>query len=703
MHAGLLIFGNALALVAAWMSARAWFPARGPEERLLAVATGWATVVVCTMLLLGIVGQLHAGAALGSIAVVAVAAALAARGRHMRDVVAPEVAGAAVVPRLVLGVLGGFLVAAAVPVLHRLLVHVWTPHWDDFSYHAPMAAHWLQAERFVLGPASYHAYYGGNGELLSAWFMLPSKLDAYATLTGLYGMCLSALVAAALARALGAGLQGALVSAAFVLCSKPFLHQASTFAAVDLIGAALSGAALVFAVNSERDAPRGHAVARILYAGCCAGLATGCKITFAPIGVLACLIMLLRMRVSVVPSAKLALAFAGAALACGGYYSMRNIGLTSNPVFPAKLLFLDGPFDDRERLRTTLLFQLRTVDEATLAKAVTQLLDWPRALGFMILAGYASALVVLRPSQRQSPVASRTFAVLAAGGVFAALSLLGPFTGTVNDPDAALHIRMRFFLGFALLGPPLLAAFLDREPKLRSWGSCGLAAALSLLTPLDPLTSIACAALGVATSYASPLLDDKVGERLRRLAAPIGCVLIPAFAVLTIHLAKEPVQVAAMRKHVPAWNVLDMVPDGARMTWFSTFDGHKYYRAFGERLRLIPVPVEEDGRPFTFLHVLLKEALPALPEGAENPEPYTWRRTNERPRNWDAPMERQYELSRLVENLERQAIEYVFVMRRHKGNWPMQHDALEAAPGVERLHKTKNYALFRLLATQGER
>ena len=128
------------------------------------------------------------------------------------------------------------------------------------------------------------------------------------------------------------------------------------------------------------------------------------------------------------------------------------------------------------------------------------------------------------PDGAERPHAGRVIAVVTAGLVFLALSLVGPFTGTANDRYAELQIRMRFFLGFALLGPPLLAAFLDHEPKLRRWAGYVLAAAIALFTPIDPGTLIACVILAVAASYAIPALREKVAARARPLAHSVSCV-----------------------------------------------------------------------------------------------------------------------------------------------------------------------------------
>lgn len=701
MNEALLIVGNALALVAAWLIARAWFPAGRPEERLLAVASGWAVVVLLVMTLLGVVGQLHAGAALGVLIVVVVAAVFASMGRPAlfaaakRDAEVPARSRLAVVG---VGALWGLLLGACVPVLDALLLRPWVPHWDDFSYHAPMAAHWLQARHFELAPANYHAYYPGNAELLSAWFMMPSWLDAYATLTGFYSIGLAAIAAAVLARAAGAGLAGVLVSAAFVLASEPFVHQARSFAAVDLFGASLSAAAVAFAINVERGAPSRQLWARILYAGACAGLATGAKVTFAPIGVIACGIALLRGRPALRSWAPLALAFGALALACGGYFYIRNAALTGNPLYPAKLLFLDGPFDSFERTPTTLLYQLQNADGAALARAKDRLLAWPAGLGALILAGYASVLLLLWPSRRSAPHTVPTIIIAFVGMLCLVIAVTGPFSGTANDRYADLQIRLRFFLPFALFGPPLLAA-LEREPKLRGLSTYALAAAIALLSSIGLVTLAVCVPLGIAAAIAVPKLLER-GPRLRSLLAPASCVLVPAAAVLAISFVKAPVQEATMRKQTPAWNALDKVPDGARLTWFSTFERYKYYRAFGHGLRVVPVPVEDDGLPYTFLHTQIAQGLPALPEGAPNPEPYKWRKMNKRPRSWDHPVKRSFDMDSLIENLVAQRIEYVFVMRRHKGEWPMQLDRLDADPDVQRLLKSRNFALFRIQARQ---
>ncbi|MDD9936229.1 MAG: hypothetical protein OXT09_21635, partial [Myxococcales bacterium] len=123
-----------------------------------------------------------------------------------------------------------------------------------------------------------------------------------------------------------------------------------------------------------------------------------------------------------------------------------------------------------------------------------------------------------------------------------------------------------------------------------------------------------------------------------------------------------------------AWNVLDHVPTGARVTWFSTFDRYKYLRAFGPRLQLTPVPVHPDGSEYIFLHDYWREYRP------------TW---------WDQK-DRPETLRKLVANLMEQRVDYVVVMKRHKGGWPLQYDRLKRSNSAVEVVREKSVVLYKI-------
>jgi len=97
--------------------------------------------------------------------------------------------------------------------------------------------------------------------------MLPTRLDAYASLSGMYWLVLGVLTVMQIARQLGAGAATSALSGVLFLAVRPFVMQAGTFAAVDLAGSVAGAAALAIALPaSERDS-RTTALGRLGYAG----------------------------------------------------------------------------------------------------------------------------------------------------------------------------------------------------------------------------------------------------------------------------------------------------------------------------------------------------------------------------------------------------------------------------------------------------
>jgi hypothetical protein len=251
----------------------------------------------------------------------------------------------------------------------------------------------------------------------------------------------------------------------------------------------------------------------------------------------------------------------------------------------------------------------------------------------------------------------------------------GPFSGTPNSRYANVQVRLRFFLAFAAFGLPLAAAWLDRFAPLRVVALLGASAYLATTLGMVPAHTLWIAILGALfglVAYTMRRLLTRKG--LPQVAAIAACVLVPASMSYAM-LYKMPEQERALRKVSSAWNALDQVPDGARMTWFATFDHYKYYRAFGARLTRIPVAVEPDGRPYQFLHRY-------------------WRKYHD---SWWVSRKRPLQMNRLVRNLIDQRIRYVFVVKRHSGSWPKQYELLMRSQRVERIYRKRSHALFEIV------
>ena len=675
----LFIGSNVFAFLASWFMARLLVPRATAGERALLVAAGLPVVVLLPLKALGAVGALNANAATATVVLLAVGlGGLAWRRRDQVERIQSE----PLRPHelAVVGALAALCVLLATDLGVGHLVHTFRYHWDDYSYHGPMPAHWIQRGDLGLSPYNYHAYYPGNGELFAAWFLLPSSYLSYAALAGVFWFVLAALAAFQLARNLGSSVYGALAAVLVLLVSKPFDGQAGSFAAVDLGAAALAASAIALACAPARaatDATDATTISRgrLLYVGVLMGLAIGCKVTYAPIAVVTFLWLLWDRRVALarIPSALLTL---GLACVAGGFvWYLRNWIITGNPLFPADILFFEGPLDAAARERTTLLFQWNEkLDDAGRDRALKQLLKWPPVVAYGVVAGYGlSLLAALWPGAWKDPVGRRRLLLCIGGLLMLAVIVAGPFSGTANAKFAKLQIRLRFSLPVVLLGIPMLIHWLEQARPLRVGLSVAVAAA-AVIVAGAPVGLVAMAtAVGLALGLAAPQVRERVpawaGGALA-FALLVGC----ATAADRAMVAKQPRREALQRKEVKAWNVLDHVPTGARVTWFSTFDRYKYLRAFGPRLQLTPVPVHPDGSEYIFLHDYWREYRP------------TW---------WDQK-DRPETLRKLVANLMEQRVDYVVVMKRHKGGWPLQYDRLKRSNSAVEVVREKSVVLYKI-------
>jgi hypothetical protein len=697
--------GVAFAIAAA--VARVAFRERGPLERTLALFAGFPIVILPLCTLLGALGLLAQGFLLLGLVLTAALVGYALRKQlwyapDERPAAAGSAVPASTVPASAAELTASYaawavLLALAMPAIERLFLRAWEPHWDDLTYHAPMAARWLQERALILAPSNYHAYFPGNAELFAAFMMLPSKLEAYANLAGGYWLLLAALAVASIARALGASVASATLCAAAIWMSEPFVHHAASFAAVDLMAASCSTAAIALALNAS--AGERNLTARIAYIGCLAGLATGAKITYAPIGALALVWMFWQARPSLRRTGVLLSVFGLSAFVCGGAWYVRNAWLSGNPVFPAQLLFFDGPLTAKVREPTTLVYQVARTTGAARDKAIAALLGWPKPLGLMMLAGYALALVAIVWAARPRFGATRRFdftsvtpmvLVWLAGVAMLALPALGPFSGSTNSPRPELFVRLRFFVGFALLGLPLLSGVVDRLPYARPWASYALAGALAWMAPIAPQAVLLSAASGIALVHVGEGVRAAWNARTlrqRSIVLAMAAALIGGGLVAVIAMIKVPQQEAA-RDRNGVYKALDKLPYGSVITWFASHQQQVYFPLFRKVLRIVPIAVEEDGRPYTFIHEVWHAPYKA-PKA-------TWRRRKEPSRTWEWPAVRSFEREKLVENLAAQGIEYVLFTRRSKETWRKGLPYVAGHEGVEEVAKKTTFALYKI-------
>jgi hypothetical protein len=663
---------NALALLVAWQVACVLLPCDRGFARFVATLAAVPAVVIPTLTILGTVGLLTATAAGIALAVLAAGLLFARRTMPVPAEVSASGAQETRTSVAVAGAILGVLALQVVSFLHGQLLLGWRPQWDDLSYHATMAAHWLQAERMVLAPYHYHAYYPGNGELFAAWFMLPSKLDGYASLAGAYSMLLCGACVALLSRRLGCNAACTALSGATLMACKPFWQQAGSFAAVDLTGTATACAAVALAVPSSAEQGGTTSRGRAWLVGSLFGVAIGCKVTFAPLAIATFGYMLFELRPSARESARLLGLFSGAALLCGGFYYARNLWLTGNPLFPAAVLGFGGPLDAAARRPTSLLYQLRAISPEQRAQAWTSLLAWPSAVAYPLLAAYAVTFAASLHPRSWKQAKGRLLAMLLVVGLLAcAVVASGPFSGTENAKFARLSIRLRFFLPTVVLAIPLAMYWVQWLGRGTPFLAAACAIGIAYLTGEPwpwPLTF----ALGGAVLAWAAFSHVPSLSRAAVRGFAVGCLVAGPCAAAWAMTYKQPANDTVMRTVIPAWNVLEAIPEGSHVAWFSSFEGYKYYRAFGRKLKFVPVPVASDGARIPFMHEY-------------------WRKYNP---TWWVSLASPDQPTDLMTNLRARHVTHVLVIKRHTGPWPAQRDTLIRASGVHAIAKGQSLTLF---------
>ncbi len=542
---------------AAWLAAR-WsrrlLPGAHGAERVLAGLVCFAGIVQVVLLATGLAGAFAAWPVAGVLAGLLVLDL--ALGRRAPDAAPPGADRPAPWPRPAIA-----LTALAVLVSAWNVVATGTRFgFDILTYHAVAPAWWIRRGVLELTPFNYQSYYPMNAELHAGWFMLAPGTDAHASLPMLVwlGILVSAWVVHA--RRLGQVSWLAAAALACALLAPDMQERMPFFTSGDLAMACLLVGMLAFAWVPEG----GRALPRALLAGLAGGLALGMKPTAAPQIAIAGVAFLLPRRAgggaSVVARGGV---FALAVAATGGWWYVRNLWVTGNPLFPAQVGPFEGPFTKEVQYATT---QLRILAESGWTEPETwrvffsEHLDWPLPLGVLALAG---GLGGLRATVREPDAARRAHLrlLLLCGVVFALLFPMQPFSGTVNRPDAGANYLVRYVTFPFVLGLLVL-------PSALPW-----------------------------RRRAAPATSDRRWSP--RLVVAVVGALVLGLALSTPWrqgLADE--NLYAFREALErGWRAVDELPDGAHLAVYS-MDPPSHvltYPTFGRRLQHVPIPTEKDG------------------------------------------------------------------------------------------------------------
>ncbi|MBM4442339.1 MAG: hypothetical protein FJ027_18140, partial [Candidatus Rokubacteria bacterium] len=558
--------------------------------------------------------------------------------------------------------------------------------WDDYTYHLVYPALWLREHAIAaVTPAhafTMQAWYPLSASVVATWFMAPfaplrGDALAWVSLTGvLYGALVATGMATLLARLGCRAGAWALPVAAFATSPRIGI-MASSFSDADLAHAAALFAAVVLAVQCAEAERSGDIVVDTVYAALLSGVALGMKVSAAPAA--AIVLVMLVLRTGTVTRWPRALAQVGVIAAAGwtataGYWYLRNVAHTGNPVYPAKFLWWPGGTFPHTTLRE---YAAHYGLARTLRDALAVYLDWPLFHALLAVAGLGGLAVVLAVRRGAVSRAQRYFA----GGALAIaiVTLLAlpstpysagngmTFVSGFIHWDSMRYVALLPLLGWTAAG--MLLAGGAGAPASR------LVAGLVVIAAMLGLANVGlvagASALGVAFVYV--VLAARAPALGRRAALAVVLLLTGAAAagVAFAHRGKAEATGAAFFReplYGRALAVLDREAPGTRV---ALYGDQWVYPAFGSRHHLVPVRLDGDGR---------LASLPigdAMTPGPLTVDPHTFRA-----------------------NLRTAGVGVIAVVHLpHPGrapDWPPQATALDAVGGVRLLYRDAAVGLWKV-------
>ena len=497
-------------------------------------------------------GLLSRGAVLVAAAACFAAALLVPRRESDRPATAPR-ATADPLPSRALAAL------AATAVVAHALVHgidrARTPlsAFDALTFHLPGVARWLQsgsvwqADQFL--PDYAFGNYPHNGNLLQLAAVLPWDNDAFVRFVNYPLLGLACLSIYALARELGApgatAVTSAAVFASVPVAALPALEEGQA----DTLLLAGFGAGLLFVVRHARHGGNGE----LVLAGLGLGIAFGTK-WYGPPSVIAILALwavglaLARRPPRLI--ARQGLVLAAVVAAAGGFWLVRNLVESGNPVFPLRVAPLgvtlfDAPRDTvRERLGFTIAGYLDQPDvlRRHVAPGLHDALQLP---GLVLLAAALAALAVALARRRDRLPRDRlALAVAVAALLLAAVYALTPNSALgYEDRPIFIGAAARYLLPALIPAAAAMAWVIGRAGRARPLLELGLLAAAldGLDRAFDPeigsllLAVAGLGASGAAWLFLAPRLRGGSRPMVARAAAVTFAVALTVAAVAGGH------------------------------------------------------------------------------------------------------------------------------------------------------------------------
>jgi len=358
--AGLAFFTVTIggALWTAWALQRRWFPDLSGVSRVVAISLVATTAVIVAHLLPGIAGLLSRESVAATAALLAALASLIARraggdrARRPDRCERSEPSGSGserfswIIAAAGVGIVSGFLLASAV-------ARGATPagNLDALAFHLPGIGRWIQSgtfwqlDQFIYGFPT--GEYPQNGDVLLMAAILPWENDAFVRLVNYVFVVLAGLAVYAIGRELRVPRATALLFAALAVASPAVLEPVDSKLMTDAPSLACLGGGLLFLVRHSHTGRK----AELVLAGIGLGLAFGTKWY----GVSAVVIVLGVWAVASLAAGRpwrrvtaQGGALCGVILAVGGFWFLRNLVETGNPLFPVRLApfgveILDAP------------------------------------------------------------------------------------------------------------------------------------------------------------------------------------------------------------------------------------------------------------------------------------------------------------------------------------------------------------------------
>lgn len=445
----LFFFMNGIVLATAFRITRRYYAYLGRRTLIPAVFLFYIAEIVLVETVLGMLGILNLAAVIITTSALLIVAISLTRGP------APKAFPVAEWRFPGLNLLTIFLWIAALIFLAAMAAQalVTPPHgWDSYTYHIHFPISWMKGVGISIIPTPFGdpsvAYSPCNGELFFLWLILPFREDFLANLGQLPFLLIGALGLYGIARRMGIYRDASSWSCLIFIFTPAVVAQAA-HAYVDIMFAALFILSLEFLILYRRDGKR----STLFLLAISLGLFYGTKSLALSYGLLILVplaIVFLRRRQRIIRKAAI---LAAGLCALGGFWYIRNLLVTGNPLYPLTVEVFSGTLFPGMFDRETLLRGYPHIKSlAAAAAAVRMILGIP--LACLVLCSIPPCAVALIMKKRAARASLYILAL-----PFLAVIIFGLLT-PAHTPERFLLISVPFFALY-----PAYAATINRPLK----------------------------------------------------------------------------------------------------------------------------------------------------------------------------------------------------------------------------------------------